>query len=186
MNKLTHSKLIIALPLTLLGLSAPLVYADLHHSIDPINSTDSIDPAHAVDSTNNAEYVIFHYQMKSLNPKLSDAKCNTLFHEPLYYNIENNQSVYFPNKYYRALQYKRLNSVFINEDNQLFRGVNTIEYIHHNQFKPAKEFINFVYNKPTDEIRGIFTIPHLCEGKLIGVHLSNDIWPTKTQLNTSQ
>lgn len=128
-------------------------------------------------SEENPHYVLFHYSVKSLNKDYTDQDCAKALDAAQYYDIDDDESKFFPNNVFTSSNYKRIQTSNLNSNRQLFRGVNDIALTLKGKKVEAKEYNNFALNKKLAQIRGFFEIPNYCAGQILGTSIEYDKWP---------
>jgi hypothetical protein len=136
--------------------------------------------SHSILADDNKRFVIFNYNLQSINPSLTNQQCEELFKSPIFYRIENDKVIYETKSGYTASNYQRTNVAFIDKHNYLFTGTSTYAFDWNGKKQTATEESAFVLRKKEKMIRGSFIIKGFCKGNLIGVEETNNKWPIKS------
>jgi hypothetical protein len=123
------------------------------------------------------QYVLFRYNIHSINKAITDKQCQVLLNAPSYYDIINDKVVYKNSDSNVILSnYIRTNVAYIDKQHFLFNGSAQIAFSMLGKSRIAKQDISFVLNTMEQQVRGNFIIPGYCKGNIIGVDQNNNYW----------
>lgn len=127
----------------------------------------------------NHQFVIYHHNIESIDPKITDEECNKLFSEPVFYNIVGDTPHYKDTSYHKNKTYKRISTTFLDSKRQLFLGTCEFDATHLETPIHLTQYMYFQLDLEKRMIRGGWMVPGRCKGNLIGVDQQVHQWKGK-------
>ncbi|AHE65603.1 hypothetical protein [Legionella oakridgensis] len=131
-----------------------------------------IDSAYA----NKNKFVSHSYNIESINQNISDKECQELYSEPIYYTIQNDKPIYELNHKIKIINYQRLQTTFLNDNQRLFLGRQTVSFTLKGKTHQVENILYFILDRRSHTTQGGWYSPGFCKGNLIGMELGLNEW----------
>lgn len=137
---------------------------------------------HVAVADTTSKFVTFNYNIKSISQSITDAQCEGLFKEPLYYSVANdrldNETItYEKNTQYNISENKNIQTTQLNDSYWLFIGTETVTFAFNGKQEVLTKNYSLELNMQAHSVKGGWYVPGYCKSNFIGVQLDIDNWP---------